>query len=79
MNQIKICMGSSCFARGNERNLRLIEEFVARNNLDAEVALTGSCCEGRCSSGPNLVINGELFGNVDSEVLLDLLNSKLLK
>ena len=29
--EIVICMGSSCFARGNEENLRIIESFIAEN------------------------------------------------
>ena len=36
---IKICMGSSCFARGNKRNLKLIEEYIAKYHIDC--ALTG--------------------------------------
>ena len=26
-HDIVICMGSSCFARGNKRNLKIIEEY----------------------------------------------------
>ena len=33
--KIVICMGSSCFARGNEENLRVIEDFLKSNNLQA--------------------------------------------
>ena len=78
-NRIVICMGSSCFARGNEKNLRLIEEYLEKNRLEASVQLSGSCCEGRCSQGPNIVINGECFSGVDQEILIDLLNSKIKK
>ena len=31
---ITICMGSSCFARGNKRNLKIIEEYLARYKID---------------------------------------------
>ncbi|WP_176011763.1 (2Fe-2S) ferredoxin domain-containing protein [Victivallis sp. Marseille-Q1083] len=78
-NNIVICMGSSCFARGNEQNLRKLEEFLARNRISAEVHLAGSTCEGQCALGPNLKINGEIFHNVDGEMLIDLLNSKLIR
>lgn len=33
---IKVCMGSSCFARGNAANLDYIENFVKENGLDAK-------------------------------------------
>ena len=67
---ITICMGSSCFARGNKRNMKIIEEYLARYKID---------CVGRCRSGPNLSIDGEAFEQVDSETLIDLLDSKLRK
>ena len=35
--KISICMGSSCFARGNAINLKTIEEYIAKNNLEAEI------------------------------------------
>lgn len=43
---ITICMGSSCFARGNKRNLKIIEEYLARYKIDC--ALNGRGCVGRC-------------------------------
>ena len=45
---ISICMGSSCFARGNKRNLKLIEEYIAKYHIDC--ALTGRGCVGKCRS-----------------------------
>ncbi len=78
-NRIVICMGSSCFARGNEKNLRLIEEYLENHRLEADIKLSGSCCEGMCSQGPNIIINDECFHGVDQEILIDLLNSKIVK
>ena len=34
---ITICMGSSCFARGDEKNVALCEEFLAERGLRDEV------------------------------------------
>ena len=44
---IVICMGSSCFARGNKRNLKIIEEYLAGHRIDC--TLTGRGC-GCCSA-----------------------------
>lgn len=76
--KITICMGSSCFARGNEENLRIIEKYLQENNLEAEVNLKGSCCEGHCSKGPNLLINDKIYHYVGKGILIDLLNKKLI-
>ena len=52
-HNITVCMGSSCFARGNQQNLETIENFIKENGLEAEIELSGSRCEGKCVTGPN--------------------------
>lgn len=74
---IEICMGSSCFARGNKNNLKIIEAYLEKNRINC--ALRGRGCVGKCRSGPNLSIDGENFERVDSESLIDLLDAKLRK
>ncbi len=76
---IKICMGSSCFARGNNENLTIIKEFLKINSIEAKVVLTGNLCEGRCNTGPNLFINNKLHQEVDSSKIDDFLNCLLLE
>ena len=56
VSTIKVCMGSSCFARGNSKNLQLIQKFISERNLDAEIELTGLRCCDKCSKGPNITI-----------------------
>ena len=70
---IKVCMGSSCFARGNAKNLQLIQRFLDENNLDGEIELTGLRCCDKCSKGPNITIDGVEYNNIDSGTLLDIL------
>jgi NADH:ubiquinone oxidoreductase subunit E len=71
--KITVCMGSSCFARGNGANLEVIEEYLQHHGLEAEVDLSGTRCEGRCAEGPNLIVNDRAFERVDRETLLDIL------
>lgn len=75
--EIKICMGSSCYARGNGINLEIIEEYVKENGLDDHIVLSGSRCEGMCSDGPNITIDGKLFAHIDRETLIDVLKETL--
>lgn len=74
--KIVICMGSSCFARGNERNLALCEEFMAARGLADEVDLdlSGSLCTGNCAEGPVVVVDGRVYTRVDRGVMGDILN-----
>lgn len=71
---ITVCMGSSCFARGNQQNLAFLEEYIKENNLDAEIELEGSRCENKCASGPNVFINGVQYTEVDIEKLKEILS-----
>jgi NADH:ubiquinone oxidoreductase subunit E len=71
--RIKICMGSSCFRRGNRKNLEYIEKYLEENDCIAAVELVGSRCEELCRKGPNLQINGRMFHEVNQEMLSELL------
>jgi len=73
MPHIVICMGSSCFSRGNEENLAVLEEYLDQHGLTARVDLAGSRCEAACTEGPNLTVNGRCYRHVDRETLLDIL------
>ena len=46
MSKIKItvCMGSSCFARGNQQNLAFIEAFIKTHDMEADIDLAGTRC-----------------------------------
>ena len=72
--KIQVCMGSSCFARGNNRNLQVIVKYLKNNNLDATVELSGLRCCNLCSKGPNISIDGVEYDNVDSGTLIDILD-----
>jgi NADH:ubiquinone oxidoreductase subunit E len=55
---MQICLGSSCFSRGNKDVVMYIKEYLRKNHLDDRVVFKGARCMGHCSNGPNLIING---------------------
>jgi NADH:ubiquinone oxidoreductase subunit E len=77
MVRIDICMGSSCFARGNAENLRMVREYVARNCPEAVVNLRGTLCREQCSSGPSITIDGREHRAVTPGSVLELLDREL--
>jgi NADH:ubiquinone oxidoreductase subunit E len=68
-------MGSSCFARGNEKNVAFCEKFLASRGLkdEVDVVLGASLCTGNCAKGPVVVIDGEVHTRGDEGVMSDLL------
>lgn len=74
--EIKICMGSACFAKGNQDNLEYIKEYIDENGLDAEVSIIGALCENKCEKGPRIIVNDVEFTNVTKEKLADILSNQ---
>jgi NADH:ubiquinone oxidoreductase subunit E len=62
--EMQICLGSSCFSRGNKDVVTFIREYLRKNHLDDKVIFKGARCMGHCSNGPNLNLNGVIIENV---------------
>ncbi len=75
--KITICMGSSCFARGNERNLAFVEEFLESRGLkdEIDVDLEGRLCTGNCANGPVVIVDDRVYTRVDSGLMGDILSA----
>ena len=74
---IVICMGSSCFARGNEKTVEACEGFLAERGLqdEVDVDLGASLCTGHCAEGPVVVVDGKVYTHVDPLVMRDILEN----
>jgi NADH:ubiquinone oxidoreductase subunit E len=72
-------MGSSCFSRGNNRNIEVIQDYLSSRTLPPGVELAGHLCEGHCKSGPNVTINGKMYHEVDPIVIMGLLNHYVVR
>lgn len=72
-------MGSSCFSRGNNKNLAVIEEFMKENRLNYRIEISGNLCEEMCNKGPNVKINDKVYHGIDPNSLVEILNHVLLK
>lgn len=77
--KITVCMGSSCFARGNEQNLQIIESFLEKHQLKDEVDLFLKCslCRSYCTKGPVMSLNNQEFESVDNIKTLLILQKAL--
>lgn len=73
--EIKVCMGSACFAKGNQENLEYIKEYIENNNLDSNISIVGALCENKCEKGPRIIINDVEYTNVSTESLEGILKN----
>ena len=74
---ITICLGSSCFTRGNAENLPHLQARLAEKGLEDRVTLKGSRCEGKCMHGPNLRVGETLLHDVKAADIDALLEERL--
>lgn len=74
---IALCMGSSCFARGNQSVLETLENMIRDNGWEDKIHLSGLRCENKCSEGPNIKIDGQLYQALDTGALMDLIAQKM--
>ena len=75
--EIKICMGSSCFSRGNRQTLLVIQRYLKEHHLERDVILKGNHCFGECNDGPLVKIGSRLYKQVTSDTILDILEKEL--
>jgi NADH:ubiquinone oxidoreductase subunit E len=75
--RVVVCMGSSCFSRGNSLTLKLLQDYIHENGIDDRVELKGSLCEDCCKCGPNITINGARYSEVSAAACLQQLAEHL--
>jgi NADH:ubiquinone oxidoreductase subunit E len=73
---VVVCLGSSCFARGNAQNLAVVEAYLLNHGMQNSVRVTGCLCQDECKRGPNLMVRGEHLHEMNParlrEILLEL-------
>jgi NADH:ubiquinone oxidoreductase subunit E len=77
-HEISVCMGSSCFSRGNRSLIEFIQEYLAEHHLEDQFFLKGHLCLEKCRKGPVMTVNGTLHSELTQEKVEDILNSLLI-
>ncbi|NMC38201.1 MAG: (2Fe-2S) ferredoxin domain-containing protein [Bacteroidales bacterium] len=77
--EMKICLGSSCFSRGNREVVMFIRDYLKKNHLEDRIVFTGARCMGLCNSGPNLKINERIIQGVTLSKIEEILENEFGK
>lgn len=75
--KVEICMGSSCYSRGNSETVVILEELINKESLHQKVELEGRLCMKVCSEGPTIIIDGEKYKGIHPHCVTDLLRHHL--
>ncbi len=76
---IRICLGSSCYTRGNAENLKIIQSFVESKNIAAIIDFRGHLCKEKCSKGPVFSIDDTVYEKIETKEVLKILEDKFGK
>lgn len=72
-HEIVICLGSSCFSRGNKKTVHAISEFLKSHSLEDKVYFHGAHCFDHCEKGPVMKIDNEIYEHVTQEKVVAIL------
>lgn len=75
MRTIKICLGSSCYVRGNDKTLTFLEEYIQKKQKDMTVELVGCRCTNACQDGPNIFIDDKKYSYKTRDELIQILEA----
>ena len=67
MDKIIVCMGSSCFGKGNQATAEAVTQFIEEHKLEDKIEVAGCLCSGHCTEGPNIMINDKLISGVSEQ------------
>ena len=75
--EMQICIGSSCFSRGNKEVVMFVKEYLKKHHLEDKVVFRGARCMGNCSNGPNIIIGDKTLQNVTRSTIEGILEREL--
>jgi NADH:ubiquinone oxidoreductase subunit E len=68
-NIVRVCRGTACHVRGGKSILKLTRQYLGieegQTTEDMEYTLETVACIGVCALAPNLVVNNNIYGNMN--------------
>ena len=76
---IEICVGSSCYLKGSQEIIELMQKAIADNGLEADVTLAGSFCTGKCNRvGVTITVDDEIYTGITKENFKEFFEKNIL-
>lgn len=74
---IQVCMGTACYVKGSEKVLNRFKEKLGikegETTSDGKFSIESVRCIGACGLAPAIVINEEVYGNMDEKKVDELI------
>ncbi|TDX51326.1 (2Fe-2S) ferredoxin domain-containing protein [Orenia marismortui] len=79
MEEIIICVGSSCHIKGAYQIVQTLRRIIKEEELETEAKLGASFCQGRCTEGVIVKFDQEIVTNISPENIESIFKNKLKK
>ncbi len=79
MVTLEICIGSSCYVKGSNQVVKIVNDLLAENNWEDKVEVKGSFCMQSCQDklGLGIRINGERIEGINLQNAKDIISEKI--
>jgi NADH:ubiquinone oxidoreductase subunit E len=72
--EVVVCLGSSCFSRGNKKVVSVVDDYIRKHGLEDQVFFHGNHCFSNCSYGPVLKVGETIYTAVNPVSAVDILD-----
>lgn len=77
---VRICIGSSCYLKGSQDIVEMLESSLKEYGIEDEVVLSGSLCLGKCNrQGVTVEVDDEIFVGITKENYQEFFKANILK
>ncbi|WP_207930752.1 (2Fe-2S) ferredoxin domain-containing protein [Hydrogenispora ethanolica] len=76
---VTICIGSGCHIKGSRQIIEVLQAKIQSHRLEAQIELEGCFCQGHCTEGVVLKIDGVMVTGVSKENIEALFNQRILE
>ena len=76
---ISVCVGSSCYLKGSQDIVMLLQKKIAEHNLQDKITLSGSLCIGKCNRiGVTVQVDDVAHVGITTENFEEFFNQQIL-
>ena len=76
---VQICVGSSCFLKGSQEIIEMLQNAIAEHHIEDEVVLNGSFCIGQCNRvGVTIQVNDDIHVGITRENFKEFFKTHIL-
>ena len=76
---VQVCVGSSCFLKGSQDIIELLQNAIAEHHLEDDVVLNGSFCIGQCNRvGVTIQVNDDIHVGITRDNFQEFFKTHIL-